>query len=154
VNARPDGTPDDTGSAVVEFVTLGMLLLLPLVYLVLTLGRVQAAAFATDSAARAGVRAFTTAPDEATGRARALAAVRWALRDQGFEADPAAATQVSCGSSPCLTPQGRVGIQVSVDVVLPGVPAVVDRVARTHVTIRSRRVGTVDAFASAAPASS
>jgi Flp pilus assembly protein TadG len=144
---------DDTGSAVVEFVTLGMLLLLPLVYLVLTLGRVQAAAFATDGAARAAARAFTTAPDEATGRARALAAVRWALKDQGFDVDPAAVARLSCASSPCLAPQARVRVQVSVDVVLPGVPAALDRVARTHVTVRSSQVGTVDAFAGAAPVS-
>ena len=34
---------DENGSAVVEFVMLGVVLLLPLVYLVLMLGRVQAA---------------------------------------------------------------------------------------------------------------
>ena len=37
---------DDRGSAVVEFVTLGVLLLVPLVYLVLAMGRVQAATYA------------------------------------------------------------------------------------------------------------
>ena len=37
----------DEGSAVVEFVTIGVLMMVPLVYLVLCLGRVQAAAYAT-----------------------------------------------------------------------------------------------------------
>ncbi|HEY6798382.1 MAG TPA: hypothetical protein VI248_27195 [Kineosporiaceae bacterium] len=148
---RAVGRRDDTGSAVVEFVFLGVLLLVPLVYLVLALGRVQAAAFATDSAARAAARAFTTAPDEATGRVRALAAVRLALRDQGFDRDPAAASWLTCSSQPCLAPNVRVGVEVSVDVVLPGVPSGVDRIAGTHVTVRSQQFAVVDAFRSPAP---
>jgi hypothetical protein len=150
---RPGHRPrhDETGSAVVEFVSLGVVMLIPLIYLVLTLGRIQAASFAVDSAARAAARAFTTAPDEATGRARALAAVRLGLRDQGFDDDPGTAARLTCSASPCLTPQGRVSVQVTVDVVLPGVPSAVDRLARTHVSVRSTRSATVDAFRSASP---
>ena len=143
----------DEGSAVVEFVTLGMLLLVPLVYLIFTLGRIQAASFAADGAAREAARAFTSAPDEATGRARALAAVRLALLDQGFSTDPASAAGISCSESPCLTPQGRVAVQVQVDVVLPGIPGFVDRFAPTHVSVRSQQVAAVDAFAGSAAAS-
>lgn len=147
--ARAAARRDDTGSAVVEFVTLGVLLLIPLVYLVLTLGRIQAASFAVDGAARAAARAFTAAPDEATGRARALAAVRLGLRDQGFDVDPATAMRLVCASSPCLTPQARVDVRVTVDVVLPGVPSAVDRLAGTHVRVTCTRSATVDAFARA-----
>jgi len=142
-----DRSRDDTGSAVVEFVMLGVLLLVPLVYLVLVLARVQAAAFAADGAAQAAARAMVRAEDEATGRARALAAVRLGLRDQGFDDDPAAAGQLTCSVSPCLTPQARVSVEVTVHVVLPGLPAAIDRVARTHVTVRARHVAIVDAFA-------
>ena len=141
--------PDD-GSAVVEFVTLGVLLLVPLVYLVLTLGRLQAASFAVDGAAREASRAFTTAGDDVTGRARAVAAVRLGLLDQGFDTDAATATRISCSATPCLTPRARVEVQVSVAVVLPGIPGFVDRVAATHLTVRSAQVATVDAFGSAA----
>jgi hypothetical protein len=137
---------DDAGSAVVEFVALGVLMLVPLVYLVLTLGRVQAAAFAADGAARAAARAFVLADDEATGRARALAAVRLGLRDQGFDDDPATAGRVSCSAAPCLTPQGRVSVEVSVRVVLPGLPAMIDRVASAHVTVRAAHIASVDTF--------
>jgi Flp pilus assembly protein TadG len=142
--ARP--RPDDTGSAVVEFVSLGVLLLIPLVYLVLVLARVQAAAFAVDGAARAAARVLARADAEETGRARALAAVRLGLRDQGFEDDPTTASRVACSASPCLSPQGRISVQVSVRVVLPGVPAVVDQVIGTHVTVRAEQVAVVDAF--------
>ncbi len=42
----------DRGRAVVEFVFLGVLLLVPLIYLVMVIGRIQAAAFAVSTAAR------------------------------------------------------------------------------------------------------
>ena len=53
----------DEGRAIVEFIAVGLLVLVPIVYLVVTLGRVQAAAFAVSTAAREAGRAFTTAPD-------------------------------------------------------------------------------------------
>jgi hypothetical protein len=127
-------------------VTLGVLLLIPLVYLVLTLGRLQAASFAVDGAAREAARAFTTAGDDASGRARALAAVRLGLLDQGFRIDPATATRLTCSATPCLTPRARLEVEVAVPVVLPGIPGFVDRFAATHLTVRSVQGATVDAF--------
>lgn len=150
VSSRGGRVHHDEGSALVEFVTLGVLVLLPVVYLVVTLGRIQAASFATDGGARAAARAFVAAPDEATASASAGAAVRLALLDQGFRAGPDAVA-VECSERPCLTPGGRVVVRVSVDVVLPGVPAALDAVVPTHVTIRSTQVATVDAFRAVAP---
>jgi hypothetical protein len=131
---------------VVEFVVLGTVLLVPVIYLVLVLGRVQAGSYAVDGAARAAARAFTAAADEATGRARARAAVRLGLLDQGFDADADSATRIDCSDTPCLTPQSTVSVQVSVDVMLPGVPTFVDAVVPTHVVVRSTQVAVVDAF--------
>nr|MBA2696160.1 pilus assembly protein [Actinomycetota bacterium] len=76
----------DGGSAVVEFVTIGVLMLVPVVYLVVAMAGVQAAAFATESAAREAARIVVTADDEQQSQQRVLAAVGWALRDQGIEA--------------------------------------------------------------------
>lgn len=142
---RPADDPDD-GSAVVEFVTLGVLLLLPVVYLVLALGRVQAATFAADGAAREAARAFVAADNEPEGQSRASAAVRLGLLDQGFDVDPTRALTLHCSASPCLTPQARVVVRVSVDVVLPGIPGFVDSVVPTHLTVRSTQTSVVDAF--------
>ena len=64
---------DERGSALVELVWLGILLLVPLVWFVLSVFEVQRGAFATTAAARAAGRAFALAPDDATGRARAAA---------------------------------------------------------------------------------
>jgi Flp pilus assembly protein TadG len=143
----PTRRSDDSGNAVVEFVTLGMLLLVPLVYLVVTLGRIQAASFAVDGAAREAARVLVTAPDEATGRARALAAIRLGLLDQGFAADPARVLAISCPATGCLTPQGQVAVEVTYQVTLPGVPAFVDAVVPVRVTVRARQLVVVDAFA-------
>lgn len=145
MTARAGRRHADEGNAVVEFVVLGLLMLVPVVYLVVTLGRIQAASFATDGGARSAARVFVTAPDDAQAAALAASSARLALLDQGF-APGADAIEVSCTARPCLTPQGRVVVRVSVDVVLPGVPAAIDAVIPTHVTVRSTHVATVDAF--------
>ena len=138
----------ESGTAVVEFVTLGVLLLVPVIYLVLVLGRIQAAAFAAEGAAREAGRVFVTAPDDEAAEQRAQAAVLLALRDQGFDdVDPAQSIAVTCESSPCLQPESRVRVDVQIDVVLPGVPAFVDAVVSTHVPVRAHAVAVVDRFA-------
>lgn len=143
----PRRATDDAGSAVVEFVTLGVLLLVPVVYLVLTLGRVQAGVFAAEGAAREAARAFTTADDEASGRARAQAAVLLAFHDQGFDdANPETALSIRCDADPCHTPQARVRVTVALDVVLPGVPRFVDAVVPTRVPVRADALAVVDRF--------
>lgn len=138
----------DDGSAVVEFVTLGVLLLVPVVYLVLTLGRIQAAAFAAEGAAREAGRVFVTADDEASGDELVRAAVLLAARDQGFEdVDLDSAVTITCSASPCLTPQARVVVRVELVAVLPGVPAFVDAVVPARVPVRAESVAVVDRFA-------
>ena len=42
----------DSGRAIIEFLVVGLLLLVPVVYFVATLSRVQAAAFAVSTASR------------------------------------------------------------------------------------------------------
>jgi Flp pilus assembly protein TadG len=138
---------DDAGSAVVEFVTLGVLLLVPVVYLVIALGRVQAGAFAAEGAAREAARVFSAAPDQPTAERHAHAAVRLALHDQGFrEVDPAQALAVHCEQDPCLQPQAQVRVRVQVDVVLPGVPRFIDVLVPTRVPVRAEAVAVVDRF--------
>lgn len=144
---RRGGALDD-GSAVVEFVTLGVLLLVPLIYLVVCLGQVQAAAFAAEGAAREAARVVTATPDAALADGRARTAVALALRDQGFgHVDAAAALSVACSADPCRTPRARVTTTVRVDVVLPGVPAFVDAVVPTRVPVSSQGLAVVDRFA-------
>jgi Flp pilus assembly protein TadG len=87
---------DDTGSAIVEFVLLAIVLLVPLVYVVLTAVSVQRAAFGATQAAREAARAYATAGSDAAGERRAAAAAQLAFRDQGVEWTPSGRV-VSCG---------------------------------------------------------
>jgi len=87
---------DDEGSAVVEFVWLGVLLLVPLVYLVMAALSVQRAAFAETSAAREAARAYATAGSDDLGEQRAEQAVALVMRDHGIAWLPSGRV-VSCG---------------------------------------------------------
>jgi len=113
----------ERGSAVVEVTWLTILLLVPLVYLVLSVFEVQRAAFAVTAASRAAGRAFVLAPDQVTGRARAVEAAAVALRDQGL-AMPTGSPAVTCEPDPasCLQPGSVVVVSLGLDVALPLVP--------------------------------
>jgi Flp pilus assembly protein TadG len=74
---------DEGGSALIEFVGLSVLLLLPLLYLLLSVFSVQRAAFAVTQAAREAGRAYATAPSSAAARTRATYAAQLALTSQG-----------------------------------------------------------------------
>jgi len=150
--SRPSG---DAGSAVVEFVSLAVLLMLPVIYLVLTLGRLQAAAFAVEGASREAARSVATAPDAQTGERRAATAVALALSDQGFggPGDPAPVVSVECSQQPCTSPETLVRVTVEVDVVLPAVPGFLDGVVPVRVPVSASGATVVDRFAVSATGS-
>jgi Flp pilus assembly protein TadG len=127
---------DEHGSAVVEFVFLGVLLLVPVVYLVLTVGRLQGGSFAVVGAADQAAKVYVDAPTPEDADARAREAVRVALADFGFSAEQAA-VDIACDAA-CLAPGSTVTVVVSLDVPLPLIPAL----AGTHAS-----AATVDAAA-------
>ncbi len=138
----------ENGNAIVEFLVLGVLLLVPLLYLVVVLGRLQAASFAVEGAARDGARTVVTAPDDRQAAARLDTVVDLALRDQGFAEPGPSAAKVSlrCSESPCLSAQSAVTVTVRVDVVLPGIPAFVNRAIPTWVPVEGTGRAVVDRF--------
>ena len=135
---------DERGSAVVEFVFLSVLLLIPLVYLVLVLGRLQAGAYAASTAAREAARTFVTASTPADAEPRAQAAAALAFADQGFEGE--GTLTLRCDGSPCLRAGGRVDVHARVDVVLPLVPSFARDVVPIVVPVEADQVVTVDRF--------
>lgn len=137
---------DDAGSALVEFLGISLVLLVPIVYLVLVLGRVQAATFAAEGAAREAARVYVAADDAEQGAARAVTAVGVALVDQGFDDDPARALAVRCSSDPCLTPGAEVAATVQVRVPLPFVPTFVGDVLPLEIPVTAERVAPVDTY--------
>jgi hypothetical protein len=137
--------PRDEGRAVVEFIFLGILLLLPLLYLVLTAARIQAAAFSASLAGREAGRAFITAATEEDASARARAAAGLAFDDFGFEPGEAG-VEIACDGTPCLRPEGRVTTRALIEVRLPLVPDFIAEHVPSSVSISSSHVATVDRF--------
>ncbi|WP_157155461.1 MULTISPECIES: hypothetical protein [unclassified Diaminobutyricimonas] len=124
---------DERGSASLEFITVGVLLLVPLVYLVITLAALQAGALAAEGAARHAARVYVQSTTPADAEAAAERAVLFALADHGIEREQAS-VQIGCSPKPaeCLTRRGSVTVSVSVSVPLPLVPAAID----AHVPLR------------------
>lgn len=116
---RRSRTRDD-GSAAVEFLGAGVLLLVPFVYLVLTLAQLQAAAFAVEGASRQAALTAARAPDADTGRDRAEAAIAVALAD--FGVDTAAVTSTLRCVPDCAEPGAVVTAVVSAEVAPPFLP--------------------------------
>ncbi|HEY3528997.1 MAG TPA: hypothetical protein VGK78_07590 [Nocardioides sp.] len=115
---------DDRGSALVELSWLGILLVLPVLWIVLSVFQVQRGAFGVSTAARAAARAYVLAPDDASGLVRARTAARIALDDQGVHG-VVPEVRVTCTPYPADCHQGSSVITVSVHsrVVLPMMPS-------------------------------
>lgn len=111
---------DETGSALIEFLLVGLLLLVPVLYIALAVLRVQAAGLASTQAVRQAARAFVVADDTAVGRRAADTAVRVALEDQGFQAAPGAVS-IRCEPG-CLAPGSLVQVRLAWAVDLPWLP--------------------------------
>jgi uncharacterized membrane protein len=117
----------DRGSATLEFITAGLLLLVPIVYLVLSLSAVQAATLAVDGAARQATRVFVQSDTTAHARSAAARAIAVTLADYGVDAAHAS-VKIRCRprASACLTRQGFVTVTIRVVVPLPLAPPFLD----------------------------
>lgn len=109
----------DEGAALIEFIVIGICLLLPLVYVVLAVMRVQAAAFGVTEAARQAGRAYVQAADS-DAMLSARVASRLALADQGVNADQSTLS-ITCPGS-CHSPGSTATVHVSARVALPFIP--------------------------------
>ena len=133
----------DAGNALVEFTYLAVLLMVPLVYVLLTVFEVQRASFGVTEAARQAGRAYATADDATSGLSRARVAARLAMTDQGL-------TCGDCLSSVrgSLEPDGQIVTTVDVFVTLPGLGVVLgDR--RGGIRVDATHVEHVDRFRTA-----
>jgi len=144
----------DEGSAVVEFIFLAVLLMVPIVYLVVSLAAVQSGAFAAEAVARDASRAavvggvdalrdgasVTSAERAARERAASVSAVTLA----DFRIDPPDAhVNLACSTDPCLTPGSDITVDVTVTVELPVIGALVPG---AEVSVSSRASSPVDGY--------
>lgn len=111
------------GTAIVEFIWLALILLMPLLYVVLATFDAQRTAYAASAAARSASRAYVEAPDQQAGLARARAAAALAFADQGL---PGVGFRLSirCAPEPgrCLVPGSDVTAEISAAATLPLMP--------------------------------
>lgn len=124
---------DESGNAALEFLTAGVILLVPLVYLGLALSSVQGASLAVEGAAREAARVYVSSPTDAVGRTSADRAVTVALADRNQPRRPGDLT-LACEPdvADCLATGDRITARIHTIVRLPFVPPVfgLDRVAR------------------------
>lgn len=127
---------DDAGSAALEFIFAGLILLVPVVYLVVALGQIQGQALGVEAGARHIARAVATATDAADADVRIDAALGAVVQEYGLDAERVA-VDVACaaGASACPAAGAMVVVTVRTAVSLPLVPPVLglDRVASVPV---------------------
>lgn len=109
---------EEDGNALVEFVVLSVALLIPTLYLVLTLGAVQAAVFAADTISRDVARIHATETDPGRAADRSAQHSRLILEDHGLPVSEVA--RIECSADPCATPGGTVTARVRIAVPVPG----------------------------------
>ncbi|MGN6403197.1 hypothetical protein [Sinomonas sp.] len=118
----PRGRSAESGSAAVEFVMFGLVLLVPVVYFVVTVGVLQAASFAAVGAADHAAKAFVRSPDLQSAHRAAQAAGRVAAADFGIE--PGGVTvSIACDRSDCLEAGTAVTVTVEMQAPLPLAPS-------------------------------
>jgi len=149
---------DDTGGAILEFIGITVLMLVPLLYLIVTLARIQSGLFAAEAsahdAARAVVVTGVAALEEGAtqeeaftrGQARAAAVTEVTLGDFGFTPDAVTLTW-ACTTTPCLSPGGNVAADVTLTIPLPGVPGLLGGAVPLEVTVASAARAPVDGLA-------
>ncbi|HSK26846.1 MAG TPA: hypothetical protein VK894_08060 [Jiangellales bacterium] len=132
---------DERGSAIVEFHFLGLLLLVPLVYVLLSVLEVQAAAYGVTQAAREAGRLFVATGDEAAARA----AAGIALSDQGVD-EGSAGVSFACSARPCYSPGAEVTVTVTSTVRLPFLPDVLADAVNARIPVSATHGTVVDRF--------
>lgn len=116
---------DDDGSAALEFIAVGVVLLVPLVYLIIALGSIQEQTLGVEAAARHTARAISLAPDATTAAARSERVLASISDQYGIDAE-STAVSVTCTPSGVACPSAGVTVTVTVttSVSLPLMPTV------------------------------
>ena len=115
---------NDEGSAALEFIVVGVILLVPLVYLVLALGTLQQQTLGIEAAARHTARVIGQAEDADAAAASSDAVLANVIDEYGLDAD-SVGVSVSCTSGgECPAAGSTVIVTVSARVALPFVPPI------------------------------
>lgn len=127
---------EDDGSASLEFLTVGLLMLVPLIYVVVALGQIQHQALGTEAAARHVARAISLSSDAASAGSSASEVLSAVMAEYDLDAS-ATSLSISCvpASASCPTAGATVRVSVATRVSLPLAPPVLglDQIASVPV---------------------
>ena len=139
---HPPAEPSARGSAGIEFVFLGVLLLLPVLYLIVALAQLQGAAFAAAGAADQAGKVYVREATQESAELRAEQAVLLALRDFGLQPEQAE-LRIACEPADCQAAGTRVTVVITVRVPLPLLPSLpgFDRTGVSLAASASQMVG-------------
>ena len=108
----------EEGSAIVEFVVLGLPLFLPLFIFLTSLSQISSDQRIVQSLARQVARGFVTAPDEETARAR-VEVIKGVYQEKYFKTNRTDLSSISsrsieisvnCSTNPCLTLNSKISV--------------------------------------------
>lgn len=139
---RPAASVDDPerGSAALEFILAGVVLLVPLVYLIVALGMIQQQALGVEAGSRHIARAISTAQDPDEARERVELVADAVAVEYGMDAD-ALGISIDCvpGGASCPAAGATLVVTLRTTVALPLVPALLglDRLAAVPVEARA-----------------
>jgi hypothetical protein len=131
----------ERGSAIVEFHFLGLLMLVPLVYILLAVLDVQRASYGVTQAAREAGRIYVATGDEAAARL----AAQVALADQRLAAGGAEIV-IRCSVTPCYRPGAEVSVTVGSTVRLPFIPEVLAGAVHAQIPVDATHASVIDRF--------
>lgn len=137
----------EDGNALVEFIVLAAALLIPALYLVLTLGSVQSAVFAADIIARDAARIHSLEEDPGRAQQRSAEHARLVLEDFGLSAQDV--LEITCSEDPCATAGGTVEARVRIPVPVPGLGPVLGETG--PVSVSSAHSVQVDQYRAGSP---
>jgi hypothetical protein len=139
----------DAGNAIIEFIFVAVMILIPSVYFVTAVASVGRSRQAVAQAAREAGRAFATADSTGDGVTRARVAVHLAMSDVGLSDDaelrfvPVDSSCQSTQIAPVLRPGAVFAVCVVRHAILPGVPTLL---AGRGITTIGRYIVHVDDF--------
>lgn len=118
--ARLGGVHDESGSSIIEFIMLAVLLMIPTVYFLIGVSTVQAATYAGVGAADQAAKIYASGGEISSGERaqRAELAARSVLQDYGIEASRASVSR-SCPTGGCDAAGDVVAYAVEIRVPVP-----------------------------------
>ncbi|MFE1663734.1 TadE family protein [Microbacterium sp. P02] len=141
---------DEIGSAALEFILVGLVLLVPVVYLIIALGLIQGQALGVEAGARHVARTVSTAPDAATAAVRADAVIAVVTEEYGIDSS-AIDVSIACRpvSASCPSAGATVVVTVATRVSLPLVPEVLGLERLASIPVEASAAQKVSRFWSA-----